>query len=112
MDIFYTELAMQILHNIEKRYSIGSIFSKGGRNMLGRICVHHKGAGNKRLYRKIDYFRRLNQGGSVLKVIKDAFRSGFIGLIIYFNGVMSQIILSDSNKIGSVIYSGSIYKAP
>ena len=44
-----------------------SLSSYGGRNFLGRICVYHKGAGNKNIYRKLDFYRRLNQVGLVLK---------------------------------------------
>jgi ribosomal protein L2 len=34
--------------------------SKGGRNFLGRICVFNRGTLNKRIYRFIDFFRRIN----------------------------------------------------
>jgi len=34
--------------------------SVGGKNFLGRICISHRGNINKRVYRFIDFFRRIN----------------------------------------------------
>lgn len=83
-----------------------SLSSYGGRNFLGRICVYHKGAGNKNIYRKLDFYRRLNQVGYVLKVLKDSNRTGYIGLILYENGLSSFILLSEGLFKGGTIFSG------
>jgi large subunit ribosomal protein L2 len=83
--------------------------SAGGRNFLGRICVEGRGGGNKRLYRLIDFKRRINSFGTVLKIIFDTNRTAFVGLILYENGLMSYIILSSGLILNSVIYSGTMF---
>lgn len=47
---------------LKKKFGIGYIPS-GGRNNIGKICVHHRGGGNKRKYYFIDYYRRINEFG-------------------------------------------------
>jgi large subunit ribosomal protein L2 len=80
--------------------------SSGGRNFLGRICVYHKGAGNKNLFRRLDFYRRLNQLGFLLKVFKDSFRTGYLGLVLYETGVSSFVLLTEGLFVGSTIFSG------
>lgn len=40
-----------------KILNVGS-YSRNGRNNFGRICVFHRGGGNVRKYRVVDFFRR------------------------------------------------------
>lgn len=80
--------------------------SYGGRNFLGRICVYHKGAGNKNGFIHLDFYRRLNQVGILLKILKDTYRTGYIGLILYSNGLSSFILLSEGLFKGLSIFSG------
>lgn len=40
-----------------KSLNVGS-YSRNGRNSYGRICVFHRGGGNTRKYRLVDFFRR------------------------------------------------------
>ena len=57
---------------------------KGGRNSYGRITVRHKGGGEKRKYRIID-FKRDKDGieGKVASIEYDPNRSANIALINY-----------------------------
>lgn len=100
-----------ILKKAVKKLNIGT-FSRNGRNTYGRICVFHRGGGNVRKYRKIDFNRRLNLFGYVYKILYDPNRTSFIGLIFYENGLFSYVILSDNLKLGSKIYSGYKYIGP
>lgn len=79
-----------------------------GRNFLGRVCVNHQGSGLKSNYVQIDKFRYLNQFGFILRVIKNSYRSGFLGYVLYDNGLSSFILLSDGLKTGYRFFSGSL----
>jgi ribosomal protein L2 len=81
-----------------------------GRNFLGKICVHHRSGGNKKKYLYIDFFRRINNYGYIYKIIKCSNRTALIGGIIYENGLFSHIIISETIKLGSKIYSGTNIK--
>jgi len=97
-----------IFYNIKKKeISIGSR-PKSGRNLTGKICVHHKSGGNKKLYYFIDFFRRINNYGYIYIIIKSQNRTALIGGIIYENGLFSFNILTENTKIGSKIYSGTL----
>lgn len=100
MTIFY------FFKKIKKKLTKG-IKSKGGRNFLGRVCVRGQGGGNKRIFRYIDFIRRVNASGKVINIIYDPSRTARLGLVIYLNSFCSYILLQKNVKIGSVIYSGS-----
>lgn len=54
---------------------------KGGRNNQGRICVWHRGGGHKRLYRMVDFQRKLRDVvGGVRAQSLDRFFSCFAPL--------------------------------
>lgn len=93
------------IYKINKKISVGCK-SQSGRNFLGHICVHHQGGGNKKKYYFIDFFRRLNSFGVIYKIIKCANRTGFIGGILYENGLFSYILLSEKIRIGEKLYAG------
>ena len=56
-----------------------------GRNNTGRITVRHRGGGNKRFYRQIDFKRtdKLNIEGKVMAVEYDPNRTAYIILVNY-----------------------------
>lgn len=101
--MFYNNL---IKKTIKQNLFYGYISSKG-RNSSGRICVHHRGGGKKRKFISIDFYGRINSIGKILKIYKFALRSAYIGSIIYNNGLVNQIILSDKVKISDLIYRGT-----
>lgn len=92
---------------IKKKLTKG-ITNKAGRNFLGRVCIRGQGAGNKRIYRYIDFNRRVNIKGKVVNIIYDPNRTARLGLVIYLNSSCSYILLQRNIKIGSIIYSGSV----
>src|SRR6185369_285757 len=92
--------------NYIKKKLVKGIHKTGGRNFLGRLCIKGQGGGNKKLYRYIDFYRRLNQFGKILKIFIDPIRTAKIGLIIYSNSLVSYILIQTKLKINSVIYSG------
>jgi hypothetical protein len=63
------------------------IGKKAGRNNSGRITVWHRGGGHKRLYRIIDFQRRMTgKQGHVRRIEYDPNRSARIALIDYVEG--------------------------
>jgi len=99
-------IAFYFINKIKKKLTKG-LKSNGGRNFFGRVCVRGQGKGNKKLYRFIDFFRRLNFKGKVIKFLYDLNRSARLALILYFNGICSYILLQKNIKLNSIIYSGS-----
>src|ERR1044072_8795872 len=64
-----------------------------GRNHHGVITAKHRGGGNKRLYRLIDFKRRKDDmPAKVVAVEYDPTRSVFIALIQYEDGEKSYIL--------------------
>lgn len=84
------------------------LLKAAGRNFLGRICVFHQGGGSTRLYRVIDFYRRLNTFGRVIRLSKDSFRSAFVASVLYLNGLVGRVISVENLSLGSWLYSGFV----
>lgn len=100
------------IFNILKKKFIKGLKSKGGRNFLGRVCVKGKGLCNsstKKKFRFLDFYRRINKNGILLKIFYDPNRSGKIGLILYENGLTSYILIQKGLKLFDSIYSGHLF---
>ncbi|MBF0546450.1 MAG: 50S ribosomal protein L2 [Candidatus Riflebacteria bacterium] len=81
---------------------------KAGRNHHGHVTQRHRGSGNKRFYRIID-FKRENEGipGKISSVEYDPNRTARIALVCYKNGQKRYILAPEGIKVGTVIESGS-----
>ena len=78
-----------------------------GRNSYGRITVRHRGGGNRRKYRVIDFKReRFGIPATVLTLEYDPNRSAFIALVQYEDGEKRYIIAPIGLKVGDVVVSG------
>nr|YP_009092468.1 ribosomal protein L2 [Gloeochaete wittrockiana]AIM52054.1 ribosomal protein L2 [Gloeochaete wittrockiana] len=94
----------QILKN--KTHKRLSVFKSNiaGRNQSGSITVRHRGGGNKKFVRILDYKRPLKETALVISIKKDPKRSAFIALIYYiFSNVISMIIAPKSLKQGDLV---------
>jgi large subunit ribosomal protein L2 len=100
-------IAYHFTNKIKKILSKG-LKSKGGRNFLGRVCIRGQGGGNKRNYRFIDFYRRLNLKGKVINILYDPNRSARIVLVVYYNSLCSFLLLQKNVKLNTVIYSGTL----
>lgn len=77
-----------------------------GRNSYGRITVRHKGGGNRRKYRIIDFKRdKIDVAGKVLRLEYDPNRSANIALIEYPDGERRYIIAPIGLKAGDSVIS-------
>jgi large subunit ribosomal protein L2 len=77
-----------------------------GRNAQGRITVRHRGAGNKRRLRDVDFIQdKFDIAGRVDSIQYDPFRSSFIALIVYRDGDYRYIPLPEGLKKGQAVMS-------
>src|SRR3954466_8867304 len=90
----------------EKSLTVGRIRANG-RNHHGVITAKHRGGGNKRLYRIID-FKRLKDGvpATVKSVEYDPNRSCHIALVQYEDGEKAYILCPNGLTVGAKVYSG------
>ena len=80
----------------------------GGRNSSGRISMRHRGGGNKRKYRVIDFKRdKIDIFGEVESIEYDPNRSAFISLIKYSDGERRYILCPMKLKKGDKIVSAN-----
>ena len=78
-----------------------------GRNSYGRITVRHRGGGNRRKYRVIDFKRdRFGVPATVLTLEYDPNRTAHIALVQYEDGEKRYIIAPIGLKVGDTIVSG------
>ncbi|MCX4371244.1 MAG: 50S ribosomal protein L2 [Dysosmobacter sp.] len=79
-----------------------------GRNSYGRITVRHRGGGNKRKYRVIDFKRdKHDMFATVLRLEYDPNRSANIALLEYEDGERRYILAPVGLKAGDKVESGA-----
>ncbi len=90
-----------------ERSLLAPLKKNAGRNSYGRITVRHKGGGNRRKYRIID-FKRDKQGvATVLTLEYDPNRSAFIALVQYEDGEKRYILAPVGLNVGDKIEAGA-----
>jgi len=79
-----------------------------GRNNQGRITTRHRGGGNKRRYRIIDFKRNAQDGvpATVKAIEYDPNRSANIALLYYANGVKAYILAPEGLTVGTTVMEG------
>ena len=81
---------------------------RSGRNSYGRITVRHRGGGNRRKYRIIDFKRQKTDiPATVLTLEYDPNRSAHIALVQYEDGEKNYIIAPNGLKVGDTIVAGA-----
>lgn len=79
-----------------------------GRNSYGRITVRHKGGGNRRKYRIIDFKRnKQNMDAEVMTLEYDPNRTAFIALVKYEDGEKRYILAPENLKVGDKVRAGA-----
>ena len=80
---------------------------KAGRNNTGKITVRHKGGGERRRYRIIDFRRdKDNIPAKVAAIEYDPNRTCFIALLHYADGEKRYILAPLDLKVGDTVMSG------
>ena len=78
-----------------------------GRNSYGRITVRHRGGGNRRKYRIIDFKRNKFDIPATVKTLEyDPNRSAHIALVEYEDGEKRYILAPNGLKVGDVVVAG------
>jgi len=82
---------------------------KSGRNNHGHITIRHRGGGNKKHYRIIDFKRydKDNIPAKVLRIEYDPNRSAYIALLRYKDGEYRYIISPQGLNVENTIISGT-----
>ena len=79
-----------------------------GRNNYGQIAVRHRGGGNKKRYRIIDFKRdKVGIPAKVATIEYDPNRSAFIALLSYADGEHRYILQPIGLKVGMSVVSGN-----
>jgi large subunit ribosomal protein L2 len=92
----------------EPEKSLVRILKKhAGRNVRGKVTVRHRGGGNKRLYRLIDFKRdKVGVPARVSAIEYDPNRSARIALLTYADGEKRYIVAPLGLKVGDTVMSG------
>ena len=91
-----------------ERSLVESLKKNAGRNSYGHITVRHRGGGNKRKYRVIDFKRqKLDMPATVQRIEYGPNRSAFIALIKYEDETLSYILAPYGLKAGDKVVSSA-----
>ena len=98
-----------VLSKVEPEKSLlAPLNKKAGRNSYGRITVRHRGGGNRRKYRIIDFKRnKFDVPGTVVSIEYDPNRSAHIALLQYEDGEKRYIVAPQGLSVGDVVTSGA-----
>lgn len=100
----YTELSK----NGPERSLLAPLNKNSGRNSYGRITVRHRGGGNRKKYRIIDFKRdKFDMGAQVLGIEYDPNRSAHIALLQYEDGEKRYILAPAGLKAGDTVEAGA-----
>ncbi len=100
----YTELSK----NGPERSLLAPLNKNSGRNSYGRITVRHRGGGNRRKYRVIDFKRdKVDMNAQVLGIEYDPNRSAHIALLQYEDGEKRYILAPAGLKAGDTVEAGA-----
>ena len=92
-----------------ERSLLESVKKHSGRNSYGRITVRHKGGGNKRKYRLIDFRRndKMDMPAVVQRIEYDPNRSAFIALVKYEDETLRYILAPVGLKAGDTVVASA-----
>lgn len=97
----------EITTNKPERSLLEPMKKNAGRNSYGRITVRHRGGGNRRKYRVIDFKRdKDNMTANVLTIEYDPNRSANIALVQYEDGEKRYILAPLGLRVGDKVESG------
>ena len=98
----------EITTNEPEKSLLAPLKKNSGRNNQGRITVRHRGGGNRRKYRIIDFKRNKDDIPAKVATIEyDPNRSANIALLHYADGEKRYILAPNKLKVGDTVISGS-----
>ncbi len=97
----------EITRSTPEKNLLRAIKKTGGRNVYGRITCRHRGGGQKRHYRVIDFKRdKIGIPAKVAAIEYDPNRSARIALLHYADGEKRYILAPLALKVGDTVESG------
>jgi large subunit ribosomal protein L2 len=97
----------EITRSTPEKNLLKVIKKSGGRNVYGRITCRHRGGGQKRHYRVIDFKRdKIGIPAKVAAIEYDPNRSARIALLHYADGEKRYILAPLALKVGDTVESG------
>jgi large subunit ribosomal protein L2 len=97
----------EITRSTPEKNLLRAIKKTGGRNVYGRITCRHRGGGQKRHYRVIDFKRdKIGIPAKVAAIEYDPNRSARIALLHYADGEKRYILAPLVLKVGDTVESG------
>ena len=91
-----------------ERSLVETLKKHAGRNSYGHITVRHRGGGNKRKYRIIEFKRnKLDMYATVERIEYDPNRSAYIALIRYEDETLSYILAPNGLKAGDKVIASA-----
>jgi large subunit ribosomal protein L2 len=97
----------EITRSTAEKNLLKVIKKSGGRNVYGRITCRHRGGGQKRHYRVIDFKRdKIGIPAKVAAIEYDPNRSARIALLHYADGEKRYILAPLVLKVGDTVESG------
>ena len=99
----------EITKSTPEKSLVVSLNKNAGRNNQGKITVRHRGGGNRRKYRLVDFKRNSKDGipAKVLSIEYDPNRTANIALICYADGEKSYILAPEGLKVGMTVMNGA-----
>ena len=83
-----------------------------GRNNQGRMTVRHRGGGEKRFYRRIDFKRdKFDVPAKLATVEYDPNRSARVGLLHYADGEKRYMLVPNGLNVGDTVLAGPTAEA-
>ena len=97
----------EVTRSRPERSLVVGLRKRAGRNNEGRVTVRHRGGGNKRLYRVIDFKRnKIGIPGRVASIEYYPNRSARIALVVYADGEKRYILAPLDLKVGVQLLAG------
>ena len=98
---------VEITKQTPEKSLLKTLKKNSGRNNQGKITVRHKGGGNRRKYRIVDFKRYKDDiPAKVIGIEYDPNRTANIALICYADGVKSYILAPQGLKVGDTVMNG------
>src|SRR5512139_1005612 len=97
----------EITKSTPERALISPLRRSGGRNTYGRITVRHRGGGNKRQIRLVDFKRnKMNIPARVAAIEYDPNRTARLALLYYVDGEKRYIVAPLDLRVNDTVISG------
>ena len=97
----------EITKDRPERSLLVNLRRSGGRNSYGRVTVRHRGGGNKRFIRIVDFKRNKRQVPARVAAIEyDPNRTARLALLVYADGEKRYIVAPIGLRVGDTIMAG------